>query len=122
MTLEFALDPRDRQEYGGPEWVPFDAEQLNDLPWSVSGKWDRELVAATGQGITRLLLAGLQGGTADGVTALMWLTRKLADVDTPPFGEFDIRWRKIRRRATKAADVDPPDSGSSEPASEVSAP
>lgn len=119
MGLEFALDPRDHEKYGGPEWLEFDAERLNDLPFSVTGPWDRELVKATDQGITQLLIRGLEGGTADGVTALMWLARKLADVETPDFAKFDVRWRKIRRRPTKPAvgDADPPPNGSSEPSS-----
>lgn len=119
-ALEFALDPRDLKKHGGPEWIPLDVDALNDLPWSVSGPWDRELVTATGgKGIAKLLTAGLVNKTADGVVALVWVARKMADVDTPPFAEFDILWRKVDRRATpQAVDADPPSSGSSEPLSE----
>lgn len=119
-ALEFALDPRDQEKYGGPEWVVFDAEAFDDLPWSVSGPWDRELVAATGgRGVARLIVDGLASGTADGITALIWLSRMMAGIDTPAFVQFDIRWRKHRKRAVRqVVDVDPPASGSSEPRSE----
>lgn len=138
--LELALDPRDQENHPGPEWVKFDLAALDDLPFSVSGEWDRELVAATGHGIVHLLRYALPRGQASGKTALMWLARKMADIDTVPFEEFDIRWRRIRdrdleadakakaakarsSRASRAAkaqagDADPPPSGSSEPASE----
>lgn len=119
MAVEFKLDPRDQEKYKGPEWVSLEADELNDLPWTVSGPWDRELVKATGLGITKLISYGLIEETADGVTALVWLARKLADVDTPPFAQFNIMWRRVERRAAKVADGDPPASGSSEPSSET---
>lgn len=115
--LEFALDPRDQATYGGPEWVPLDPEQLNDLPFSVSGPWDRELIKDTGHGISELVVRGLDGATADGKRALVWLARKMAGIDTVPFARFDIRWRRVRMRPVEVADADPPSNGSSEPSS-----
>jgi hypothetical protein len=127
--LELALDPRDREKYGAPEWLPFDVQQLDDLPFSVSGKWDAELVTATGKGIFQLLTHDLLLNQAAGKVALAWLALKLADLDPPDFEDFDIRWRLVRerdlvlqaaKRKKRGGDADPPPSGSSEPSPEAS--
>lgn len=121
MRLEFALDPRDHKTHGGPEWVVLDSAELDDLPFSVSGVWDRELIQQTGQGIAELIVAGLERKTADGRRALVWLARKLGNIETPAYAAFDIRWRRVRVRLPKEADASPPQDGSSEPSSEADA-
>lgn len=125
--LELALDPRDREKYGAPEWLPFDLRKFDDLPFSVSGKWDAELVAATGRGVHELLTQDLLRNRAAGKMALVWLALHLADLDPPDFDDFDLRWRLVKDRdlelekakQRKRGDVDPPPSGSSEPSPEA---
>lgn len=109
---------RDQEKHKLPDPLLFDLGALDDLPYSVSGAWEDELVAATGQGIGELL-GGLTRGRAKSKVALVWLACKMADVEVPKFAQFDIAWRHVKTRdvpVVRAGDAqDPPAGGSSEP-------
>jgi hypothetical protein len=47
----------------------------------------------------------------------MWLARTMAGIPTPPFAQWDMLPRRIRKRVVGVGDVDPPSNGSSEPSS-----
>lgn len=125
VAMEVLLDEADRQKHGIPTPLLFDLRMLDDLPFSKSGAWEDELIAATGQGIGELL-GGLSRGRAKSKVALVWLALKIAaanPADVDDFAKFDIAWRHVKtrtasKRKSKADDADPPAGGSSEPASE----
>lgn len=127
-VVEVLLDEADRQKHGIPQPLLFDLRMLDDLPFSKSGAWEDELIAATGQGIGELL-GGLSRGRAKSKVALVWLALKLAaanQADVADFAKFDIAWRHVKTRAvpkpkSKADDADPPAGGSSEPSPETPA-
>lgn len=125
-AVEVLLDEADRQKHGIPQPLLFDLQVLDDLPFSVSGAWEDELIEATGQGIGELL-GGLGKGRAKSKVALVWLALKMAaanPADVPNFDGFDVAWRHVKTRGsakTKGADADPPAPGSSEPSPETPA-
>lgn len=114
MTAQFALDPRDQEKYGGPEWVTWDLAVLDDTPFDQIHRWETQL----GMGIGALLTREFARGTAMGVKGVIWLARQMSDVPEPSFADFNIRVRRIRSRAPRG-DANPPASGSSEPSPET---
>lgn len=112
MAIEFKLDPRDQEKYGGPEWVSLDREQLDDLPFATLHRWEQQL----GISIAQLLADEYRRATARGIAGVVWIARQMAGVDTP-FADFAIRPRKVLQRA--AGDADPPADGSTEPSSQT---
>lgn len=116
MPTEFRLCDEDLAQYGGPEWVPFDRDQLHDVPFDELHKWEKE----TGIGTVVLLAGEFAEGTALGIKGVIWLARKMNKVDTVPFKDFNIKTLKARYRDPLAGDdAVPPDGGSSEPSSET---
>jgi hypothetical protein len=112
-AVEFSLDPRDRETYGGPEWVVFDRDALDDLTFSDLNRYEKQL----GVSIAHLLTGEFAKATALGIKGVVWLARQMAGQDES-FASFDIRTRRVRHRAA-GADAGPPVSGSSEPSSET---
>lgn len=118
MATEFAVCPEDREKYGCPEWVLYDKDQLDDVPFDELDPWDREMIETFGFGINALTAKELLEATVRGITGIVWLSCKLQDVDVPKLAEFNIKTRKVRMRATKRADADPPAQDSSTTSSE----
>lgn len=106
-AVEFKLADVDQEKYGGPEWVPFDELDLDDIPFEQIDAWDKQFFPSSA-----CLVVGseLSRVTALGVTGTVWLARQMAGVPTPPFAEFRIKYRLVRRREVvpEGADVDPP--------------
>jgi hypothetical protein len=106
-AVEFKLAEVDQEKYGGPEWVPFDELGLDDIPYEQIDTWDKQLFPSSAS-----LVVGseLNRVTALGVTGTVWLARQIAGIPTPPFAEFRIKYRLVRRREVtpEGADVDPP--------------
>lgn len=110
MATDFRIDPRDRETYGGPEWVTFDREALDDVAFDQLNRWER----AIGISIVHLLTVEFPKVSALGVKGVVWLGRQMSGITEPGFGEFNIRTRLVRHRPS-SGDADPPSNGSSEP-------
>jgi hypothetical protein len=113
MAVEFQLDPRDQETYGGPEWVVFDKDALDDLAFADLTRYEREL----GVSISHLLAGEFAKATALGIAGVVWLARQMAGVEES-FRDFNIRTRRVRHRRA-GGDASPPALGSSEPSSET---
>lgn len=111
--IELKLDPRDWEKYGGPEWVTFDREVVDDMPFSDLNRIEQQL----GVSITHLVTREFAKGTALGIKGVVWIARQAAG-ETESFAEFDIRTRRVRHRRP-GGDANPPAPGSSEPSSET---
>lgn len=109
MATEFTLDPRDRERFGGPEWVTFDRDAIDDLPFDQLDKWEREL----GTSIAQLLAVEFPRASARGIKGVVWLARQMSSANEPVFADFNIRPRLVRHRAS-GSDARPPALGSSE--------
>lgn len=112
-TAEFRIDPRDREKHGGPEWVTFDRDALDDTPFDQIYEWEKQV----GMGLSSLLVNEFARGTALGIKGVVWLARQMAGISEPSFADFDIRPRRVASRAV-GGDANPPALGSSEPSSE----
>lgn len=112
-SAQFKLDPRDQEKYGGPEWVTFDRDELEDTPFNDLHRWETQL----GASVTHILVREFPRATALGVKGVIWLARQMAGVTEPGFADFNIRTQRILSRAS-GGDANPPAQGSSEPSSE----
>lgn len=112
-SADFRLDPRDQEKYGGPEWVTFDRDQLDDTPYDELHRWETQL----GTSVSHILIREFPRATALGLKGVVWLARQMAGVTEPGFANFNIRTQRVTSRAT-GGDANPPALGSSEPPSE----
>ena len=122
MSTELRLCDEDRKAHGDestPEWVTFDKDALDELPFDQLHAWEREM------GVSAVLLVGREFATftALGIKGVVWLAWKMAGLETPDFEDFNIKTMKVEYKTTKparvrkGADADPPADGSSEPSS-----
>lgn len=116
MANEFTLDERDRDKFGGPEWVTFDTAELDEVPFDQLSKWEQ----AMGTSIAQLVSRELPRASALGIKGVVWLARQMAGHAEPTFTDFNIRTRLVRYRPV-GGDARPPASGSSEPSPESAA-
>ncbi len=112
-SAQFKLDPRDHEKHGGPEWVTFDRDQMDDTPFDELSQWEAQI----GMGVATLPVQKFARGTALGIKGVIWLGRQMAGITEPSFAEFNSRTRRVQSRAT-GGDANPPARGSSEPSSE----
>lgn len=119
MALEFSPCEQDRDRFGLPEWVTFDKETLDEVPFDQLDPWDREMAETLGCTINTLLAVELLAASARSMKGLVWLSCKLQDVAVPPLSEFNLKTRKVRMRSLRP-DAGPPDPGSSGSPSEES--
>lgn len=117
MANQYALDPRDHAKYGGPEWVTYDSEKVDDLEFDQIHRWEREM----GYSIAQIVGHELPRASAVGIKGVVWLARQLAGETEPKFSDFKIRPRLVRHRTEPGADARPPAQGSSEPSPEGAA-
>lgn len=112
MPTEFTLDQRDRDKFGGPEWVLFDVAELDEVPFDQLNKWELEM------GVSAAQIVGRELGRASaiGIKGAVWLARQMSGHADPKFAAFNIRPRLVRYR--EVGDARPPASGSSEPSPE----
>lgn len=119
MAIELALDPKDQDRYGGPEWVTFDVPGLDVVPLDQLDAWERQLMGMWGIGFPRLIAEEMPENTMRARRAAIWLARKIAGVETPDLAKFEINSRRVRVREVKpAGDADPPAEASSTTSSE----
>jgi hypothetical protein len=98
----------DRERYGGPEWVDFDADGLLDTPASKVAEYEKEM------GVSLIsVLSDRYSATSLRVQA--WLARKMAGV-TEAYADFDPLI--LRARLVADPDVDPGKDPSSADSSE----
>lgn len=112
MTTLLRLGDADREKFGGPEWIEFDARALDDIPFDVQHPWEEQM----GISIPMLLLRFAEM-RAIGIKGMIWLGRQLAGIEAPGFKAFNIQVRQVRVK--KAADADPPGRGSEAQSSET---
>jgi len=79
----YRLSTEDRANYGGPEWVTFDRNQIFELPASKI----MELEGAIGATIGQFLAANMQG-SGFGVKATLFIARRFAGIKEE-FRTFD---------------------------------
>lgn len=116
MANEFTLDQRDRDKFGGPEWVAFDVAELDEIPFDQLNKWELEM----GVSISQVVTGELPKASALGIKGVVWLARQMAGHTDPKFADFNIRTRLVRYRPV-SGDARPPAQGSSEPSPEGAA-
>lgn len=109
-AVRLRLCDADREKFGGPEWVTFDGDELDDQPNSVLLDFENELNTT----IEFLYRVDRPAQTARWMAARVWLARKMAGVETPSYKDFEIRPRKVIVEVVAAdADADPPSSSTS---------
>lgn len=116
MATQFALCPEDRERYGGPEWVTYDKEALDDLSMEDLFAIEAQCREVHGVTLAFLLSAELLGGSLRGKQMMVWLCRQVAartdpalkELAEPPLSEFVVKPRRIQMRAKPGGDVDPP--------------
>lgn len=119
MATQFALCPEDREKYGGPEWVTYDKDALDDMPIDVLDPVERQIFDLYKVSIGELIFSEFGKGTVRGIRSMVWLARQVAGITTDPqLAEFNIKARKVRMRVEPVADAVPPDSASSTPSPE----
>lgn len=113
--MEFRLDDRDQQQYGGPEWVSLDLDAMLDLRASQLVEIEQAIAPVElGDAVAR------RG--AQGLRAHLWLARRQAGIKEL-FAGFDPLVLRLAARGTdepaaEAGEGDvPPDGPTSEPAS-----
>lgn len=91
MAVLARLCDKDRESFGGPEWVRFDEHDLDDQPFTVLRDFETQLDTT----LDFLLLVDKVARTERWKVAQVWLGRKLAGIDTPDWADFDVKPRKI---------------------------
>ena len=119
VMLHMALAPADREQHGGPEWVTFDPEYLEDLPANVIIGLEREARAAEGERIALLpLLVDPLNLEGVAVKAKLMLARRQAGcVDA--WTSFQPRIAAIRYRSEPV--FDQPEAATADPLADGSA-
>lgn len=108
-AVELRLCDEDREQWGGPEWVRFDENDLDDIPWQKQYEWE---IGDFGLSIDFVMRVDWPARTARGKVCAVWLARTMAGVETPPLKDFKIKTGRkslLIRAAPKAGDADPPD-------------
>lgn len=113
MATQFSVCPEDREKFGIPEWVTFDKDALDDVPFDELDPWDQEMKDTLGASINTFLAKEFLEATARAIKGIVWLAAKLDGVDGLKLAELNIKTRKVRMRAVRPADADPPDLDSS---------
>lgn len=133
MATELRLCDEDQKQYapeGAPEWVTFDRDMLEDVPFDEQHAWEMEIKRQhPGASLLQIILSEFPSFSALGIKGVVWLAWKMAGLDTPKFKDFNIKTMKVRYATPDAAepesdidegdDADPPSDGSSEPSSET---
>lgn len=101
--MKYQLAAADREKFGLPEWIAFDRDKLDDTPYSVLARWEKEI----GAPIVRIVHAEWQAKTALGVKGYMWLALQLAGIDSPSFDDFDIRITSVKALVGGEQGTDP---------------
>jgi hypothetical protein len=120
MPTQFGLCAEDQGKYGCPQWVTYDKDRLDDIPFDELDPWDREMLDVFGCSINELLTLEFMKSTGRSIKGLVWLACKMNGVDVGKLADFNIRTRKVRMRAAKAGDAGPPLPSSSDMSSEES--
>lgn len=114
MATRFRLCDEDREKYGGPEWVTYDAEQFDDMPLDELEKLEAQVIDRTGVSLVVMMARMFSTGTLLGKTVVLWLARQMAGETEPPLKDFNIKPRKLKMETVKPAGAgDPPASASS---------
>lgn len=117
MATSFRLCDEDRERWGGPEWVTFDENDLDDCDSVILSEYE----ASMGVQFAALYLYDVPRNTIRWQAAQVWLARRLAGVDTPDLVDFRIKIRKVERKDVPAGDdAVPPDSSSPSTAKKAS--
>lgn len=110
MMLHLKIGADDAAAYGHPDWVLVDLTGLDDEPLDVLAGYEQQV------GPVDALLRSFGAGSDVAKAGLLWLARTRAGIKTPPFREFQVMPRKIKRSdRLRPGDAGPPASGSSEP-------
>lgn len=110
MAVELRLCDADREEYGGPEWLLFDQDLLDDMRTEELTRLER----AMNLSFYELRNVDLPLRTARGTKAACWLARQLAgdaELLDPTFADFHIHPLRVEAREP-ASDLLPPSDGS----------
>jgi hypothetical protein len=129
MRYEFKLGAKDRAQYGGPEWVPFDPDELAQMTYDELAELERDILTEDHLSLASLLAYHWPLKTALGFRGAHWIARQLAGITEPEWAQFkpntlatDYRTLPDPAEAKTAPDDDgdgeaiPPD-GSSPPPS-----
>lgn len=102
--LELRLGDADRARYGGPEWLPFDVDQVMDTPADRLEDIEDEI----GRSMEHII-DEMGRETARARRACAWLALAQSGVNVP-WAEFVPATMRIRTRAVPDGDgdVDPP--------------
>lgn len=110
MATRLRLCDEDREKFGGPEWVTWDENELDDLSHKALAGFETEMQTS----IVYLLQVDKVARTISWTTARVWLARKMAGIKTVPFAEFDIKPRKVLEEiVAEEDDAAPPSSSES---------
>lgn len=112
MAVKLRLDDEDRARYGGPEWLHFDADALDDLDPDELDRLEREMDMSVWQWEH----IETRARTGRAMRAAAWMARQLSgdpELKKPTFAEFKIKPRKVKAvPIPEAADAGPPDGSS----------
>lgn len=104
------MSERDRETYGGPEWLDTTATEdaLNDLDYDALNAIDTEIFNTIGIGLIRLLGGRLATWKLDATRVRLWLALRHAGVKIPL---VDFKPRDLLNGLDlKVGDADPPSS------------
>lgn len=112
MAVELRLGDEDRAKYGGPEWIEFDQDLLDDLDADVLDRLEREMDMS----VFQLRYVEMRARTGRALRASVWLARQLSgdpELKKPTYAEFKIKPLHVRARPVGGDDdAGPPDDSS----------
>lgn len=118
VLVHLSMCAADRDQFGGPEWVVYDYDDVADLPADVLVDLERQMRRA-GDGDTAVanIATDWNDISAVAVKARLWFARRAAGMQDE-WASFNPRYLKIRVRIepvfADGGDVDPPADGSAE--------
>lgn len=121
MRIRFRLSDKDRERYGGDEWVVFDDSQLADLGYDRLAELERDIKRHEDSSIMRIAVVEWPRLSMLGFRGLSWIARQLAGFEKPAWTDFKPDVLGMNFNVLAGDDADPPAGGSSEPPSADSA-
>lgn len=120
MAVKLRLDDEDRARYGGPEWLDFDGDVLDDLDPDELDRFERRMDMS----IWQWRHVETKARTGRAMRAACWMARQLSgdpELREPTFADFKIKPLKVKAVLIPEGDDAGPPDGSSASASQAPA-
>ena len=106
--IEIRLSDEDWAKYGGPEWLVWDQDPLDDMSEEELSRLER----AMDMSFWHLRNVEIPARTARSTRAACWLARQLSgdpELLLPNYADFKMKPLKMRSRIVGGDDLPPPD-------------